>query len=57
MKYIFHCGEYEVEREFKEGTDESYVEESFEDWAFNSGVGCDNLDDMIDSGDAGWYEI
>ena len=57
MEYIFHCGEYKTERSFKEGIDEFYVEESFSNWIHYCGLDCDELDEMIAEGDAGYYEI
>ena len=57
MNYIFHCGEYEQERSFKEGADDNYIYESFSNWIYTCGLGCDELDEMIDNGDAGYYEI
>ena len=56
MKYIFHCGEYETERSFKEGTDESYIDQAFDEWIYHCGLGCDEIEDMIAEGSAGYYE-
>lgn len=57
INYIFHCGEYETERSFKEGTDEYHIEESFNNWIYNCGLGCDEIEDMIAEGEAGYYEV
>ena len=57
INYIFHCGEYETERSFKEGTDESYIDQAFDEWIYEQGLGCDEIEDMIAEGEAGYYEV
>ena len=57
VSYIFHCGEYEAERSFKVTPNDEELNEEFDDWAFQYGYGSDELDDMFDSGEAGYYEL
>ena len=57
VTYIFHCGEYEVERGFKVQPTDDELDEAFDDWLYEYGIGCDEIDDMIAEGEAGYYEV
>lgn len=59
MNYIFHCGEYETERSFKEGTDESYIDSEFNLWAANYEYEnkIDDIENLLLIGEAGYYEV
>lgn len=57
INYIFHCEGYETERSFKEGTDESYIDQAFDEWIYEYGIDCDEIEDLIAEGEAGYYEV
>ena len=57
LTYIFHCGEYETERSFKTQPTDQQLDEAFDSWVFEYGLGCDEIDEMIAEGEAGYYEI
>lgn len=57
VTYIFHCGDYEVERSFKTQPTDDELAEAFDDWIYTYGLGCDELEDLIDDGEAGYYEV
>ena len=55
MKFIFHYKDKEQEHTFHEGTDTDYVDEAFDDWLFWIGIGVEEADELIESGQAGYY--
>lgn len=57
VTYIFHCGSKEDEMIFREGTEVDYIDQAFDEWLYEHGLGCDELEDMIAEGEAGYYEI
>ena len=57
VTYIFHCGEYEVERSFKtEPTDDEF-DKAFDDWINTFGLGEDDLFSMVENGEIGYYYL
>lgn len=57
VTYMFHCGEYEQERSFKVTPTDDELDEAFDDWVYYCGLGCDELEEMIAEGGAGYYEV
>ena len=57
VTYIFHCGEYEVERSFKSEPTDNELDEKFDEWVYNCGCDSDDIEDMISEGEAGYYEV
>lgn len=57
VTYIFHCGEYESERGFKTQPTDDELDTAFDDWIYRQGLGCDELEDLISEGEAGYYEV
>ena len=54
MRFIFHYKGKEQVHTFPEETD---VDEAFSDWLFWIGVGDEEVDDLIDKGTTGYYQI
>lgn len=58
LNYLFHCNDVEVERNFKDGTSESEIDEKFVIWLEDQGfVESEEQDLLIEQGEAGFYEI
>lgn len=57
VTYIFHCGEYEVERSFKTEPNDDEFDEVFDDWINTFGLGDDDLFSMIENGEIGYYGV
>lgn len=59
MNYIFYCGEYEAERSFKEGADESCIDSEFNLWAANYEYEnkIDDIEHLMLIGEAGYYKV
>lgn len=57
VTYIFHCGEYEVERSFKsEPTDEEF-DKVFDNWIATFNLGQDDLFLMTENAEIGYYGV
>ena len=49
VTYIFHCGDYEVERSFKTEPTDIEFDEAFDDWINSFGLEKDDLFSMIET--------
>ena len=57
MKFIFNLNDYEEIRVYKEAPTDEQINDDFDDWALQYGYGSDELDDLFENSDAGYYEV